>query len=75
MLSPAAHKLASTKLGIKTRLTGQLTRRTPASVRLNPGSLRVTPRATPASASTKQEPMESIINEDLLSVRSSVRKL
>ncbi|KAI6232175.1 hypothetical protein M3Y95_00459000 [Aphelenchoides besseyi] len=75
MMSPAAHRFAQTKLGIKTKNTG-ISKKTPASVRLQPPSVRPTPRAdhlqvptTSVASDAKLEPMESVINENLLSVR------
>ncbi|KAI6195554.1 hypothetical protein M3Y99_01900200 [Aphelenchoides fujianensis] len=74
MMSPAAHKFAMTKLGIRSKNTG-VSKKTPASVRIQPPSGRPTPgtlRATPstsARADLKLEPMEAVINENLLSVR------
>lgn len=80
MMSPAAYKFAGTKLGIKTKNTGTSTKGTPGitdlpafTIQRNTprGSLLKTP-STPLESSMRMgmEPMENLINENLLSVRS-----
>ncbi|CAD5234060.1 unnamed protein product [Bursaphelenchus xylophilus] len=72
MMSPAAHKLAETKLGIKTKNTGLISKKTPGSIRLTPASAArsITPLIT---RKTDKSDMDNIFTEDLLSVRSSAR--
>ncbi|CAD5230187.1 unnamed protein product [Bursaphelenchus okinawaensis] len=72
MMSPAAHKLAETKLGIKTKNTGLLSRKTPGSVRSTPSNKSRT-SITPLIVRKDKQESSDIFTEDLLSVRSSTR--